>query len=297
MSKTATKIGVDGLVYAIMSNEGSESVAPTYGAVTSAPGVMSVGINPNASQETLFADNGPMETASTIGKIEVEIEKNALSTAEKAALLGHAVDANGAMVSGDSDIPPYVAIGFRTLKSNGKYRYVWLYKGMFNDPEDSNETKGDGINFQAETIKGQFVRIDKPYTIAGITSKPWKLELDEEHSAANPVTAAAWFSAVKLPATSADTGDDPIPVSSITVTGTGDAETVAEAATLQMLAAVLPANATDDSVTWSVTSGTGAAIISDTGLLTGALAGTVTVKAVAADGSEVEGTKVITVTA
>lgn len=290
----ATKIGCDGLVYAIMTNEGSSAVAPTWGVVKEAPGVMNLKVNPNPAQETLFADNGPMETASTIGKIEVEIEKNELKIAERADLLGHQVDANGAMVSGDSDTPPFVAVGFRSLKSNGKFRYVWLYKGKFNDPEDNNETKNDGINFQTDTIKGQFLRIDKPYTINGKTTKPYKLELDEEHPTANPAAIASWFSAVKLPATSPDTGDTPIPVSSITITSGTD--TVAEGATLEMVAAVLPANATDDSVTWSVTSGTGAAVISEAGVLTGALAGTVTVKAVANDGSGVEGTKVITVT-
>lgn len=153
----ATRIGCDNLVYALMTTEDTASAAPVYATVKAALGVISVNINPNASQETLFADDGPMDTATTLGKVDVEINKAELTTENKADLLGHQVDSNGGIVYGDSDVPPWVAIGFRTLKSNGNYRYVWLLKGKFTDPEDNNETKGDSINFQTDTIKGQLI--------------------------------------------------------------------------------------------------------------------------------------------
>lgn len=194
-----TKIGVDNLVYAIMTDEGDKTTAPTYDSITAAPGVISLGINANASQETLFYDNGPGETAGTLGNIEVEIQKNQLSLAEKADLLGHGIDTKGGLVYGAADTPSWVAIGFKSLKSNGKHKYVWLYKGKFMEPEDSNETKGDNINFQTETIKGQFVKIDQEVTAGGITSKPWKYEIDEEHSTADATTISNWFSAVTMP--------------------------------------------------------------------------------------------------
>jgi hypothetical protein len=87
------------------------------------------------------------------------------------------------------------------------------------------------------------------------------------------------------------------PVTSITVTGAGGATTVANGGSLAMSAAVLPADATDSSVTWSVAAGTGTATIAaTTGVLTGTGAGTVTVTATANDGSGVTGTKDITIT-
>jgi uncharacterized protein YjdB len=93
-----------------------------------------------------------------------------------------------------------------------------------------------------------------------------------------------------------DMGSTNVPVTSITVQGQGGATTVASTGTLQMLEAVLPANATDPSVSWSVTNGTGTATISASGLLTGGAAGTVTVVATANDGSTVTGSTVITIT-
>lgn len=86
-------------------------------------------------------------------------------------------------------------------------------------------------------------------------------------------------------------------VTSIAVAGEGGATTVAVAADLQMIATVLPTNATDSTVVWSVVPGTGTATIdSGTGVLTGTGAGTVTVVATANDASGVTGSVEITVT-
>lgn len=199
----STRIGCDNLVYAKMTTEDTTSAAPVYGTVTPAPGVMSVKINPNGAQETLFADDGPMETASTLGKIEVEIQKAELTTANKADLLGHQVDTKGGLVYGDSDTPPWVAIGFRTLKSNGNYRYVWLYKGKFTEPEDSNETKGDSISFQTDTISGQFTRLNYAYTVNNKSIRPWKYEIDQDNEDADATVISTWFSAPVFPYTGA----------------------------------------------------------------------------------------------
>lgn len=195
----ATRIGCDNLVYAPMTTEDTADQAPAYGEVTRAIGVMSLNINPNGSQETLFADDGPMETASTLGRIEVEIQKAELTTQNKADLLGHQIDSKGGLVYGDSDIAPWHAIGFRTLKSNGKYRYVWLYKGKFNEPEDNNETKGDSINFQSDTISGQFTRLNYQYTVNGKKVRPWKYEMNEEDETADAATLSDWFTKPVMP--------------------------------------------------------------------------------------------------
>jgi len=197
----ATRIGCDNLVYAVMTTEETTTAAPVYGEVKSAPGVMSVGINPNASQETLFADDGPMETATTLGKVSVEIKKNDLSATNKTDLLGHKIDSSGAVVYGAADVPPYVAVGFRALKSNGAYRYTWLYKGKFVDPEDTNETKGDSISFQSDTITGEFVRLSNTITVGTSKVNPWKYEIDSDGTDVTEATVTSWFDSVAMPTT------------------------------------------------------------------------------------------------
>ena len=79
-------------------------------------------------------------------------------------------------------------------------------------------------------------------------------------------------------------------VESITVTASGGSATMTGLETsLQLNAAVSPANATNKNVNWSVVNGSGQATISSTGLLTPVAYGTVTAIASAVDGSGVSG--------
>ena len=88
----------------------------------------------------------------------------------------------------------------------------------------------------------------------------------------------------------------PQSVSSITVSGEGGATTItAPGGTLQMIADVLPEDAINKSVTWSVTPFPGIANISNTGLLAATGNGRVTVRATATDGSAKYGLTTITI--
>jgi hypothetical protein len=84
-------------------------------------------------------------------------------------------------------------------------------------------------------------------------------------------------------------------VTNINVGAAGNTTMVLNGSTLQMNAVVLPGNASNNAVTWSVVLGTGAASISDEGLLTAKENGTVTVKAAAQDGSGIVSMKTITI--
>ena len=87
-----------------------------------------------------------------------------------------------------------------------------------------------------------------------------------------------------------------VPVSSISVSGAGGSSTITSAkGTLQLSALVLPDNASDKNVTWTITNGTGQATISASGLITAVSNGTVTARATARDGSGVYGSFVVTI--
>ncbi|MRS04484.1 hypothetical protein EG832_14890, partial [bacterium] len=88
-----------------------------------------------------------------------------------------------------------------------------------------------------------------------------------------------------------------IPVTGITVTGASGATTITtDNGTLQLTATVLPTDATNNTVTWSVVNGTGQATINATGLVTAVSIGTVMARATASDGSGVFGELAITIT-
>lgn len=87
----------------------------------------------------------------------------------------------------------------------------------------------------------------------------------------------------------------PVLVTSINVTGDKSATSFLRGSNLQMSATVLPSNAANKNVTWSIAGGTATASITKNGILTATKAGTVMVKATAADASAVSGTISITV--
>ena len=101
----------------------------------------------------------------------------------------------------------------------------------------------------------------------------------EDYPVTDPPNIGA-YEAGSSPVVSPPPVTPPIPVTSVTVVGAGGRTIInIDNGTLQMYAHVLPANADDLTVTWSVINGTGTASISATGLLTAITNGTVTVKA------------------
>jgi hypothetical protein len=92
------------------------------------------------------------------------------------------------------------------------------------------------------------------------------------------------------------TPPEDIHVESVSVAGTGGVTTITtDNGTLQMVETVLPANATNKVVSWSITNGSGSGSVSSSGLLTAATDGTVTVRATATDGTGYYGDRVITI--
>lgn len=68
-----------------------------------------------------------------------------------------------------------------------------------------------------------------------------------------------------------------VPVSSLTIASAGSATSLIDGSTLQLTATVLPSNASNKTVSWSITSGK-AATVNENGLVTGTGTGNVTVR-------------------
>jgi phi13 family phage major tail protein len=177
------KIGVSNLHYAILTSDEADST-PVYDTPVSVAGVTTLNVNPNASVSTLFADDGPYESATTLGQVEVSIDLADLTLAVQAALLGHTLT-SGVMYRKSTDTPPYVAIGFKSLKANGNYRYTWLTKGKFALSEQNHETRGESINFQPEQIMGAFVK--------RLYDDEWERHVDQDNDDWEAAYGTDWF--------------------------------------------------------------------------------------------------------
>lgn len=176
-------IGLRDVYYALLKEDPANGVA-TYEVPVRMVGAISANINPNTSTATLFYDDGPGDTAATLGEISLELNMADIDLKTQSVLLGHTYE-GGILKKKGSDVPPWVAIGFRTLKSNGKYRYYWLNKGKFAIPEDDLATKGDSIEFKTPTISGAFVKRD--------SDDEWQRVGDEDDEAFTEQMKTDWY--------------------------------------------------------------------------------------------------------
>jgi phi13 family phage major tail protein len=182
MSDKSVQVGLRDLHYATCTD--SED-AVSYGTPTSMAKAINAKITPTTNTATLYANDGADETDSQLGEIGVEIQVKDLTLPVQAALLGHTVS-NGVLVKKASDVAPYVAIGFKSVKANGSYRFVWLLKGRFMPQDQEYQTKNGTPQFQTPTIKGTFIRRQ--------FDEKWQFVGDEDETGFS--LASTWFDAV-----------------------------------------------------------------------------------------------------
>ena len=192
-------IGLDNLFYAPIT-EGANG-EETYGTPQKLAKAISAELSVEIAEAILYADDAAAESIKSFknGKLTLGIDDIGVDKAQ--LLTGAGVDDNGVLVSTSEDLPPYVAVGFRAQKSNGKYRYFWLFKVQFGIPSVSLQTKGDSISFQTPSIEGTIVRRNKPL---GNDKHPWKAEVTEGDAGVSDATINGWFNAVYEPAYAGD---------------------------------------------------------------------------------------------
>lgn len=186
--------GLDSLYYAKITEDtnGDE----TYSSPIKLAKAMTAELSVELAEATLFADDGASEIVKEFksGTISLGIDDIGVTAAQD--LTGAKIDNNHVVVSTSDDSCEPVAIGFRAKKSNGKYRYYWLYRVKFGIPGASLQTKGDSITFSTPTIEGTVMRRNK---VDGLNNHPWKSEVNEDDSSVSNSTISGWFSEVYEP--------------------------------------------------------------------------------------------------
>ena len=179
------QVGLNSLYYAVLTSD--TPLGATYNSPVAIAGAINAKISPKSNTETLYCDDGPDETVTSLGEIDVEFETKDIDLNTQAVLLGHSVT-GGVLIKKSTDTAPYVALGFKSKKSNGSYRYVWLYKGKFALQEQEYQTAEDKPKFQTPKIKGTFIK--------RTFDNAWQKIGDEDHPDWAVSTGINWFTAV-----------------------------------------------------------------------------------------------------
>lgn len=185
-------VGLTNLVYAVLKTDnppvtiGGSDGEVEYDEAVRVLGAITANFSPNASNDTLFADDGPFDTASTFGAMSLELNVADIPPKVRAELLGADYDENtGILTHTAEDIPPYVAVGMSVKKSNGADRLIWYLKGKFTAPDDNNQTKADSINWNTPTISGNFLKRN--------ADQQWRVAVDTDDANVKQDLVDAWF--------------------------------------------------------------------------------------------------------
>ncbi len=181
-------IGLDNLVYAPITSD--DDADEEYGEPKKLAKAMTASLSVELNEATLYADDGAAESVKEFKSGTLSLGIDNIGTQNAAELTGATVDKNGVLVSSDTDIAPYVAVGFRAKKANGKYRYFWLYRVKFGIPSSEMQTKGDSITFSTPTIDGTIYRRNKADSKG---RHNWKAEVTNGEAGVSAETIKSWF--------------------------------------------------------------------------------------------------------
>jgi phi13 family phage major tail protein len=179
-------VGLKNLHYAPLTKDDQAGV--TYSTPIKIAGAIEAKITPQTNSSTLYADDGAAETSSAMGEVLVEINIKSLPTDVQKALLGHTLNSDGVLIKKSDDVAPYVAIGFQSANSDGSIKYVWLYKGKFELPEENYKTKSENVEYQTPTTKATFVKRE--------FDNAWQASVNSGDTGIKAGVIPGWFTAV-----------------------------------------------------------------------------------------------------
>ena len=187
-------IGLDKLFYSKITEDtdGNE----TYESPVQLAKAMSAELSVELAEATLYADDGAAEIVKEFKSGTLSLGVDDIGATAASDLTGATIDKNGVVVSASEDGGEPVAVGFRAKKSNGKYKYYWLYRVKFGIPATNLATKGDSITFSTPTIEGTILRRNK---VDGKGKHPWKAEVTEGDATVSAETITNWYKEVYEP--------------------------------------------------------------------------------------------------
>ena len=181
-------IGLDKLFYAPITEAANGD--ETYGTPVQLAKAISADLSVELAEATLYADDGASEVVKEFKSGTLSLSVDDIGASVAAALTGITIDRNKVIVSTSEDTPLPVAVGFRAKRSNGKYRYFWLYRVKFGIPATNLATKGDSITFNTPTIEGTVMRRNKEDSKG---NHPWKAEVTDGESGVAATTITNWY--------------------------------------------------------------------------------------------------------
>lgn len=148
----SSTVGLKNMVIAPLTEDTETTL--TYGALQLVAGAIEATVTPeNADPDVQYADDVEFDVLYPDPNLTFNTKMADIPLAIQEMIFGNQIDDNGVLVRTSTDKPPYFAVGFKSEKSNGKFRYVWLYKVRAKPLTENYATKeGTTINRQTGEV-------------------------------------------------------------------------------------------------------------------------------------------------
>ena len=149
----SSTVGLKNMVIAPLTVDTEETL--TYGDLQLLAGAIEATITPdNADPDIQYADDIEFDVLYPDPELTFTTKMADIPLAIQEMIFGNNIDDNGVLIRTSTDKPPYFAVGFKSEKSNGKFRFVWLYKVRAKPLTENYATKeGTTINRQTGEVE------------------------------------------------------------------------------------------------------------------------------------------------
>ena len=188
----SSTVGLKNMVIAPLTEDTEEGT--TYGTLQAVAGAIEATITPeSADPDVQYADDHEFDTLYPDPEVTFSTSMADIPLAIQEMIFGNAIDDNGVLVRTASDRPPYFAVGFKSEKSDGTFRYVWLFKVRAKPATETYATK-EGTSVTRQTGEVEWTAIKRTH------DGRYQAVADEGQNGFDATKAATFLESVYEPA-------------------------------------------------------------------------------------------------
>ena len=187
----SSTVGLKNLVIAPMETD--TETETTYGTLQRVAGAIEASITPdNADPDVQYFDDAEGDVLYADPELAFKTKLADLPLKIQEMIFGNKIDKNGVLVRTSTDKPGYFAVGFKSEKSNGKFRYIWLFKVRAKPVTETYATK-EGTSITRQTGEVEWTAIKRT------SDGRYQAVADEGENGFTAEKAAAFLNTVYTP--------------------------------------------------------------------------------------------------
>ena len=187
----ASTVGLKNLVIAPLLTDTEKET--TYDTLQRVAGAIEASITPdNTDPDVQYFDDVEGDVLYADPELSFKTKLADLPLKIQEMIFGNQIDSNGVLIRSSTDKPGYFAVGFKSEKSNGKYRYIWLYKVRAKPTTETYATK-EGKSITRQTGEVEWVAIKRT------SDNRYQVIADEDENGFTAERAATFLDSVYQP--------------------------------------------------------------------------------------------------